>query len=89
MIEMKFLILWSFKRVALTPELVRVVLDMRAYAKRLKDEGKLEVHYHIVGRHGGAWILDVESNEELENLIAGMPVYNYAEYEIYPLTEMR
>ncbi|MEM0442242.1 MAG: muconolactone Delta-isomerase family protein [Candidatus Nitrosocaldus sp.] len=86
---MKFLILWSFKRIALTPDLVRAVLDMRAYARRLKDDGKLEAYYHIVGRHGGAWILNVESNEELENLIAGMPVYNYAEYEIYPLTEMR
>ncbi|MCS7141745.1 MAG: YciI family protein [Candidatus Nitrosocaldus sp.] len=86
---MKFLVIWSFKRVTLTPDLVRAVLDTRSYAKRLKDEGKLEAHYHIVGKHGGAWIFDVVSNEELENLLAGMPVYNLAEYEVYPLAEMR
>lgn len=87
---MKFLIFWSFQvGVKVGPELAKVVFDLRDYAERLRKEGKLEVHYHVVGKHGGVWIFDVQSNEELERLIAQMPVYNYVNYEIYPLTEMR
>ena len=41
-----------------------------------------------MGGHGGAWIYDVESNEELERLLALSPVYNFAEYKVYPLAEM-
>ncbi len=47
-----------------------------------------EARYHIVGKHGGAWIYDVDSNEELERLLALAPVYNFARYDIYPLAEM-
>jgi hypothetical protein len=41
-----------------------------------------------VGGHGGAWIYSVESNEELDNLLAQAPVYNMASYEVHPLAEM-
>ncbi len=86
---MKFLVIWSFIKMQITPDLVKIVFDLRDYARKLKEQDKLEVNYHIVGKHGGMWIFNVESNEELENIIAAMPVYNFADYEIYPLTEMR
>jgi muconolactone delta-isomerase len=61
---------------------------MPEYAQDVIDEGKLETRYHIVGKHGGAWIYDVDSNEELERLLAMAPVYNFARYDVYPLAEM-
>ena len=88
---MKFLVLWSFQaeiRVGL-PEVAKMISNLQDYAKELEGEKKLESYYHIVGRHGGAWIFDVKSNEELEILIAKMPVYNFAKYEIHPLSEMK
>lgn len=88
---MKFLVLWSFQpviRVGL-PEVAKMVSNLQDYAKELEGQKKLERYYHIVGRHGGAWIFDVSSNEELEILLAKMPVYNFAEYEVYPLSEMK
>jgi muconolactone delta-isomerase len=42
----------------------------------------------VVGSHGGAWIYNVESNEELDRLLAISPVYNYASYQVLPLAEM-
>ena len=87
---MKFLVLWSFQagiRVGLS-EVAKMLVDLRAYAKQLREEHKLEQYYHLVGKHGGAWIFDVNSNEELDVLLAKMPVYNFAAYEIYPLAEM-
>ncbi|MEM2856876.1 MAG: muconolactone Delta-isomerase family protein [Candidatus Nitrosocaldaceae archaeon] len=85
---MKFLVIWSFRVTSITSDVIKNIFSLREYAKSLKEKGKLEMYYHIVGKHGGAWIFNVESNEELENLIAAMPVYNLVEYEIYPLTEM-
>lgn len=87
---MKFLVLWTLPPgVRVSPELAKALFDLQDYSKKLRETGKLERYYHVVGKHGGAWILDVESNEELETLVAKMSVYNYATYEIYPLTEMR
>ena len=88
---MKFLVLWNFQtgiRVGL-PEVAKMISELQDYAKELEGEKKLECYYHVVGRHGGAWIFDVKSNEELELLLAKMPVYNFAKYKIYPLSQMK
>jgi muconolactone delta-isomerase len=87
----KFLVLWSFQagiRVGL-PEVAKIISNLQDYAKELEGQKKLERYYHVVGRHGGAWIFDVKSNEELEILLAKMPVYNFAKYKVYPLSEMK
>ena len=85
---MKFLIMWELALARLSTEVVHAVMRMPEYAQEVIEEGKLEARYHIVGKHGGAWIYDVDSNEELERLLAMAPVYNFARYDIYPLAEM-
>ena len=62
---------------------------MQDYAAPLEASGKIHSRYHVVGTHGGAWIYDVDSNEELERLLALAPVYNLAHYEVHPLAKMR
>ena len=57
-----------FESNRLGPEVVRAVTQMPDYAKKLGD--KLECRYHVIGSHGGAWIYDVTSNEELDRLLA-------------------
>jgi muconolactone delta-isomerase len=64
------------------------VLKMSDYAKQLKKQGKLQERYHVIGKHGGAWIYETTSHEELDRLLAMAPVYNYASYEVLPLAEM-
>ena len=85
---MKFLVMWELDVARLGMEVVHAVMRMPEYAKTVADQGKLEARYHIVGKHGGAWIYDVTSNEELERLLAMAPVYNFARYDVYPLAEM-
>lgn len=85
---MKFLVLWSLEIRLLSSEMVKAVLRQQDHGKQLEEEGKLEQRYHIVGRHGGAWIYIVSSNEELDHLLAASPVFNFAHYEVYPLAEM-
>ena len=85
---MKFLVLWRFEIAGLRAEMVQAISRMPDYAAGLFKQGKLVARYHIVGRHGGAWIYDVTSNEELERLLAMSPVYNVSHYEVLPLAEM-
>ena len=85
---MKFLVIWELSPALLRSEMVQSVLRMPEYAKKLRDQGKITARYHIVGKHGGAWIYEVKSHEEMERLLAMAPVYNFARYDVYPLAEM-
>ncbi|MGH9183714.1 MAG: muconolactone Delta-isomerase family protein [Acidimicrobiales bacterium] len=85
---MKFLVLWRIELSRLSTEMVKAVLAMREHAKPLEEQGKVLSRYHIVGGHGGAWIYQVESNDELETLLAKSPVYNFSHYEVFPLADM-
>jgi muconolactone delta-isomerase len=86
---MKFLVLWHFDVSRLTPEVVRAIAQQPEYGEKLEKEGKLECRYHVVGSHGGAWIYKVDSNEELDRLLAMSPVYNFATYKVLTLAEMK
>jgi muconolactone delta-isomerase len=86
---MKFLVLWHFDISRLTAEVVRAIAEQPKYGEKLEKEGKLECRYHVVGSHGGAWIYKVESNEELDRLLAMSPVFNFATYQVLTLAEMR
>ncbi len=85
---MKFLVLWRVELARLSSEMVRAILAMPEYATPLEEQGKVVARYHVVGSHGGAWIYEVDSNEELEMLLARSPVYNFSRYEVYPLADM-
>ncbi len=84
----KFLVLWKLELRRATPDVARAVLRQQDYGARLLETGKLEARYHLVGGHGGAWIYNVDSNEELDNLLAQAPLYNMSSYKVIPLAEM-
>jgi muconolactone delta-isomerase len=84
----KFLVLRRMELSLLSSEMAAAVGRMRRYAGPPKRDGRVVARYHLVGQHGGAWIYDVGSNEELERLLAMSPVYNFARYEVHPLAEM-
>jgi muconolactone delta-isomerase len=85
---MKFLVIWHIDIALLSRGVMQAVLKMSDYAKPLEEQGKVLFRYHIVGSHGGAWLYNVESNEELDLLLARSPVYNFSRYTVYPLAEM-
>jgi muconolactone delta-isomerase len=84
----KFLVIWELDLARLSAGVLHAVMRMPDYAREVIDQGKLVARYHIGGKHGGAWIYNVTSNEDLERLLAMAPVYNFARYDIYPLAEM-
>jgi muconolactone delta-isomerase len=84
----KFLVVWRMEISRLSTEMMKTVLRMPEYATPLEQSGKVIGRYHIVGSHGGAWIFNVESNDELEMLLAQSPVYNFSHFEVMPLADM-
>jgi muconolactone delta-isomerase len=85
----KFLVMWQVELGLLSKHMAAAVARMPAYGVPLVRAGKVLARYHVVGAHGGAWIYDVESHEELERLLGLAPVYNFARYQIYPLADMQ
>lgn len=85
---MKFLVIWNIEIGRLSGDVMKAVLRMRDHAVPLEQSGKVIGRYHIVGSHGGAWIYNVSSNDELEMLLAQSPVYNFSHYKVYPLADM-
>jgi muconolactone delta-isomerase len=86
---MKFLVLWRMEIAKLSRDAMDAVAKMPEYAKPLVKQGKVLARYHVVGSHGGAWIYDVQSHEELDQLLARSPVFNVSHYEVLPLAEMK
>lgn len=85
---MKFLVLWQLEQGLLSEAMVRAIARMPAYGVELESRGKVLMRYHVVGAHGGAWVYDVDSHAEFEQLLATAPVFNFARYDIRPLSEM-
>jgi muconolactone delta-isomerase len=85
---MKYLVTWSLDLALLSREMAGAIARTPSYAAELERAGKVIARYHIVGAHGGVWILDVDSHEELERLLGGSPAYNFAHYDVKPLAQM-
>jgi len=84
----KFLVIFRLELALLSRGVLEAVARVPEYARSLEESGKLKGRYHLVGGHGGVWIYDVATNEELDHLLARSPVYNFARYEVHPLAEM-
>lgn len=85
---MKFLVLWRIEISQVSKAMAQAIARMPAYGETLESQGTVLARYHVVGRHGGAWIYEVESHEEFERVLAMAPVFNFSHYEVHPLADM-
>ncbi len=53
--------------------------------KQLENSGKVVAGGAFVGQRAGCVIADVESNEELADLLNRLPLVAYLEWEVVPL----
>jgi len=68
-------------------ERAEVVARERAYAQRLQRAGKWPHLWRVVGEYANVSIFDVESNDELHELLAGLPLFPYLEIAVTPLAK--
>ena len=85
---MKFLVTWQLELSLLSRQMATALAGVPAYGAELERAGKIVARYHLVGAHGGVWIVDTDSHQELERLLGGSPVYNFSHFDVKPLSDM-
>lgn len=58
----------------------------KAYSQELQKAGKWPHIWRIVGRYANLSVFDVESNDELHEILWGLPLFGYMDVEVVPLT---
>lgn len=62
-----------------------VISRERSYSQELQRAGKWRHLWRVVGQYSNLSIFDVESNDELHDLLSGLPLYPYMHIEVTPL----
>lgn len=57
----------------------------KAYSQELQRQGKWRHIWRITGQYSNISIFDVETNEELHNLLQGLPLYPFMKIEVMAL----
>jgi muconolactone D-isomerase len=62
-----------------------VVARERAYSQELQRAGKWPHLWRIVGEYANVSIFDVDSNDELHDLLSNLPLFPYMDITVTPL----
>ncbi len=65
-----------------------LVEGLQQWADTHLASGKIEQTWSFSGQPAGGGILNVESHEELEEIMTGFPFGNWAETQIIPLSDL-
>tara|TARA_R110001606_G_scaffold337163_1_gene485174 strand:+ start:13428 stop:13718 length:291 start_codon:yes stop_codon:yes gene_type:complete len=57
----------------------------KTYSHELQLQGKWRHLWRIAGSYANVSIFDVNDNEELQNIISGLPLFPYLDIQIKPL----
>jgi muconolactone D-isomerase len=57
----------------------------KAYSHELQRSGKWPHLWRIVGEYSNVSVFDVESNDELHDLLSGLPLFPYMDITVTPL----
>lgn len=61
--------------------------DEKEMSQRLQREGKWRDLWRVVGQYANVSIFDVSGNEELHQLLMGLPLYPFMTVSVTPLTQ--
>ncbi len=62
-----------------------IVAREKDYSQRLQRSGKWPHLWRIVGEYSNISIFDVESTDELHELLSGLPLFPYMTIKVTPL----
>ncbi len=83
----KFLVVNKGKMTPPPDRMVGMLDALEAWEQRYSAGGKLQA-WGFSGTPGGAGILEVDSLEELDEIVMASPVSPFSEIEIYPLIDL-
>lgn len=59
----------------------------KEYSASLQRSGKMQGLWRIVGEYANHSLFDVESNDELHQILSGFPMYAYMKIKVTPLAK--
>lgn len=68
-------------------EAQEIIAKEKAYAQDLMRQGKWPEIWRVVGEYANFSIFDVESNDELHQLLSNLPLFPYMDIEVIPLAK--
>lgn len=57
----------------------------KAYSQELQRDGRWQSIWRVVGEYANYSIFDVSSNDELHDLLQGLPLFPYMQIDVTPL----
>jgi muconolactone D-isomerase len=57
----------------------------REYSQKLQRDGRWPHLWRVAGRYANVSILDVESTDELHEVLSGLPLFPYLDIRVTPL----
>ncbi|MGQ3241363.1 MAG: muconolactone Delta-isomerase [Shinella sp.] len=66
-------------------EVAVIVAKERAYSQELQQSGKWRHIWRIVGEYANYSIFDVKDNEELHQILSGLPLFKFMTITVTPL----
>jgi muconolactone D-isomerase len=63
----------------------QLVAREKAYSQELQHRGKWPHIWRIVGEYANYSIFDVESNDELHQILSALPLFPYMDIKVTPL----
>lgn len=86
---MRFLVIDRGGTIQLEPsEAKSLFLKARDWVSDMMNRGKIELSYALAGQMASVMVYNVESHEELDDLLQEYPLSNYSVFEIYPLSDV-
>ncbi len=67
------------------PALVEATIQWMAWAK---GSGKFDAIYSVAGQSGGLGIANLDSLEELDDIIQGYPMTPFCNVQVFPLSDV-
>lgn len=66
----------------------QLIVPSHEVLTNLKAEGKLVAGGYLVGERAGAFIFEVDSNEELDSLLQSLPYWGLIKFRVTPLQDV-
>jgi muconolactone D-isomerase len=72
----------------LAPEIAsEIKAHEKAYAQDLQRKGQWQHLWRIVGEYANYSVFDVQSNDELQELLSNLPLFPYMKIHVTPLAK--
>jgi muconolactone D-isomerase len=75
----------SIPRDLVPEETADIIAKERAYAQELQRSGKWRHIWRIVGKYANYSIFDVKDNDELHQILSGLPLFKFMTITVTPL----